>query len=126
MTADQIGGEYVWYVPDGYYPETSTGDFPSHEALCVLNTNEEDAHITIELYFEDREPMEGFEVLCKGKRTQHIRMDRITNKDGEGVPKGVPYAMVVKSDQRIIAQYSRMDTTQPAMALMTTMAYPLK
>ena len=72
MTADQIGGEYVWYVPDGYYPETSTGDFPSHEALCVLNTNEEDAHITIELYFEDREPMGGFEVLCKGKRTQHI------------------------------------------------------
>jgi hypothetical protein len=38
----------------------------------------------------------------------------------------VPYAMMVNSGENIIVQYSRMDTTQAEMALMTTMAFPLK
>jgi hypothetical protein len=33
--------------------------------------------------------------------------------------------MMVESDVEIIVQYSRMDTTQAEMALMTTMAFPL-
>lgn len=117
-------GAKVWLIPDGYYPEFSSGKFPSHEAICVLNPGKQDAEISITLYFEDRDKMEGFKAICKAERTNHIRMDQIKNYDGAGVPVGVAYAMMVESNTEIIVQYSRMDTTQAEMALMTTMAYP--
>lgn len=118
-------GAKVWLIPDGYYPEFSSGKFPSHEAICVLNPGKQDAEISITLYFEDRDKMEGFKAVCKAERTNHIRMDRIKNSDGVGVPVGVAYAMMVQSNTEIIVEYSRMDTTQAEMALMTTMAYPV-
>ena len=119
-------GAKVWLIGDGFYPPHSSGEFPSHESICVLNPGSREAKINITLYFEDREKMEGFTAACAAERTKHIRMDRIKNKDGKSVPVGVPYAMMVVADTEIIVQYSRMDTTQPAMALMTTMAYPLR
>lgn len=118
-------GVKTWYVPDGYYPTISNGSFPSHEAICVLNTGEEDAHIEITLYFEDKEKMTGFKAVCKAGRTNHIRMDKLKDETGRGVPQGVPYAMMVSSDENIIVQYSRMDTSQAEMALMSTMAFPM-
>jgi hypothetical protein len=91
----------------------------------VLNTSDQDAEITMTLYFEDREKMGGFKAVCKAERTNHIRMDKIRNEEGIGVPRGVPYAILVESNVEIVVQYSRMDTTQAEMALMTTIAYPL-
>jgi len=119
-------GSRLWFIPDGYYPVNSNGLFPSHESICVLNPGKKDANIEITLYFEDRDKMEGFKASCKAERTHHIRMDKISSVSGEKVPKGVPYAMMVKSDVDIIVQYSRMDTSQAEMALMSTMAYPIK
>lgn len=118
-------GSNVWFVPDAYYPTISNGHFPSHEAICVLNPGDRDAEIDIILYFEDRDKMTGFKAVCMGERTNHIRMDKLTDVNGNAVPKGVPYAMMIASSEKIIVQYSRMDTTQAEMALMTTMAYPL-
>lgn len=120
-------GSKVWFIPDGYYSSISSGKlFKSHEAICVLNTGRKDANISITLYFEDRDCMTGFKAVCKAERTNHIRMDNIKNKKGESVPMDVPYAMMVESDTEIIVQYSRMDTSQAEMALMSTIAYPLK
>lgn len=127
MIEKRIGGEYCWYIPDGFFPPTnSPGHYVSHEAICVLNAGKADAHINITLYFEDREPMKDFIVECKAERTNHIRMDKLKDTNGKGVPKDAPYAMMVESDQLIIVQYSRLDTTQAEMSLMTTMAYPFK
>ncbi len=117
-------GARTWFIPDGYYPERSSGDLPSHEAICVLNAGSIDAEISITLYFENKPKMGGFTVICPAERTMHIRMDRIKDAQGRGVPKGEPYAMLVTSNTEIVVQYSRMDTTQAAMALMTTIAYP--
>lgn len=116
----------TWYVPDGFYPPVSNGLYPSHEAICVLNPGNRDANIEITLYFETEEKIGGFKAVCKAERTNHIRMDRLKNTNNESVPKGIPYAMMVQSDENIIVQYSRLDTSQPEMALMTTMGYPLK
>ena len=44
--------------------------------------------------------------------------------EGMLIPKGTPYALEVESNLPIIVQFSRMDATQPANTLMTTMAYP--
>jgi len=119
-------GSKVWFIPDGYWPTVSNGLFPSHEAICVLNPTKKDANIEITLYFEDRDKMDGFKTVCKAERTHHIRMDKLKDEKGRPVPRGVPYAMMVRSDVEVIVQYSRMDTSQAEMTLMTTIAYPVQ
>ena len=118
-------GKKVWLIADGFWPTVSNGQ-PSHEAVCVLNTGAADANITITLFFEDRAELSGFEARCPARSTRHIRLDSIKNGKGETVPRGVPYALLIESDAPIVAQYSRLDTTQAELALMTTIAYPVE
>ena len=121
-----IHGSKTWFVPDCYWPEITTeGHYVSHEAICMLNTQAQDAHIRLTLYFEDRDPIEGFAAQCPARRTHHVRLDRLTDARGEHIPMGVPYAVMVQSDVPVIVQYSRLDTTQVNESLMTTMAHPL-
>jgi hypothetical protein len=114
-------GARVWLVPDGFIPEESSGSQESHEAICVLNTSEEEARISISFYFEDREPVKDVAVVVPPERTRHIRTDGMHEAE---IPRGVPYAIRIESSVPVTVQYSRMDTTQPALSLMTAMAYP--
>ena len=118
-------GKKVWLIPDGFLHSVSLNDQVSHEAVCVLNTSDKDAVISLTLYFEDRDAMTGFKADCKAGRTHHIRLDRIVSENGEKIPRDVPYALLVESTQPIVAQYSRLDTSAVEMALMTTIAYPV-
>lgn len=120
----QTTGAKLWIVPDGYLPARSTGDLPSHESTCVLNLGPRQAVVTMRVYFEDREPMEGFRVVCPPKRTIHIRLDTLKNDRQQSIPTGVPFALKVESNVPVIVQHTRLDSTQPALALMTTMAFP--
>ena len=116
-------GKTTWFIPDGYMSDTVKGEFVSHEAVCVLNLSGETAHIDLTLYFEDCEPLRGFHATCDHERTHHIRLDKLKNPAGEEIPRDVPYAMLVESSTPIVVQYSRLDTAQAEMALMTTIAY---
>jgi len=118
-------GKKTWLIPDGFYNSKSTGQAVSHEAICVLNTSNEDAAIDITLYFEDRDKITGFKAVCPAGRTNHIRMDMLRSEKGETVPTDTAYAMLAESSVEVVMQYSRLDTSQPEMALMTTMAYPV-
>ncbi len=119
-------GKKVWMIPDGFLHSVSLNDQVSHEAVCVLNTSEKDAMISLTLYFEDREPMTGFKAVCGAGRTHHIRLDRIVSEKGEKIPRDTPYALLVESTEPVVAQYSRLDTSAVEMALMTTIAYPVE
>ena len=121
-------GKTTWMIPDTYLQkkENSRSSDPadrSHEAICVLNTSDNDAHIALTLFFEDREPNTAFTSFCGARRTHHIRLDKIRDKDGNGIPEAVPYAILIESDTPIVVQYSRLDTSAAEMALMTTIAY---
>ncbi|WP_438448694.1 sensory rhodopsin transducer [Gorillibacterium sp. sgz5001074] len=117
-------GHRSWYIPDSYIPTVSSGQLISHEAICVLNTGMEDARLRVNVFFEDRDPIEGIEILLPARRTGHFRTDRL-EKDGHKIPKGVPYALEVESNVPVIVQYSRLDATQAENSLMTTMAFPV-
>ena len=108
------------YIPDCYWPETDNGAYVSHEAVCVLNTNASPATVNLTLFFEDRPKIEGFSVVVPGERTMHIRMDKLKGDDGTVVPRGVPYALMIESDQEVTLQYTRVDTTQPELTIATT------
>ena len=116
-------GARVWLVPDGFIPEESTGAQESHEAICVLNTSAEQARLSVSFYFEDRDPVKDVVIIVPPERTRHIRTDKM---DGVEIPRGVPYAVRVESSVPVTIQCSRMDTTQPALSLMTAMAYPVE
>lgn len=116
-------GKCEWFIPDAFFPVKDNGDYVSHEAICLLNTGDKDANVEFTLYFENDEPMKGFSAVCKAERTNHVRMDKIVSIDGKKVPRGVPYAVLVKSDNPIVVQYSRCDTTQSELAFMGVIAY---
>jgi hypothetical protein len=119
-------GAYVWLIPDGYIPEESTATLLSHESICVLNAADEQAHLSITFYFEDRDPIRDVRVTVPPERTRHIRTDLPEHLGGATVPKGVPYAVRVACDVPVTVQHSRVDTSQEALALMTTMAHPVR
>lgn len=117
-----LGGR-TWLIPDGYQPVGDAGDLDSHEAVCVLNTGVQVAHLELTAYLEDAPPVGPFQIEVAGQRTRHIRVDSLVTSHGERVPVDVPYAMVVNSDVPISVQHSRMDLRSPSMALMTTLAH---
>ena len=88
-------GKKTWLIADCFYPAVSTVA-KSHEAICVLNTGLKEAQITLTLYFEDA-PKRVFRAVCPGERTHHIRMDKLVDENGEGVPSEKPYAVLVES-----------------------------
>ena len=118
-------GKTTWIIPDMFWPKDVAGGnaYGSHEAVCVLNTSDKDCEIGLTLYFEDREPVIGFRAVCPARRTNHIRLDKIKDAEGNPIPRETAYAMVVNCSVPAVVQYTRVDTALPAFALTTTMAY---
>ena len=117
-------GKKIWAIAEGYIPGYSNGpppDFISHEAACILNTSDEDAHVQIMLYFSDKEPVGPYHVIVPARRTKHLRFNNLT--DPQPVPLETDYSSVFISDQPIVLQYTRLDSRQNANALITTIAY---
>jgi hypothetical protein len=116
-------GKKVWLIPDAFLNSVSQNKNISHEAICVVNTSDVDAKIDLTLFFEDRDAITDFSSQCGAMKTHHIRLDKIRSAEGKQIPHDVPYAILVESNTPIVVQYSRLDTSSPEMALMTTIAY---
>lgn len=117
-------GRRHWAIAEGYIPSWSHGqrpEFESHETACILNTSDLDAHVTITVYFADREPAGPYRLLVGARRTRHVRFNDL--EDPEPIPKGSSYASVIESDVPIVVQHTRLDSRQAQNALITTIAY---
>lgn len=118
-------GAHRWVIAEGYIPEDSTGPQPqmlSHETACILNTGDTEAHVTITAFFADREPAGPYRVTVPPRRTLHQRFNNLT--DPEPIPRGTDYSSVIESDVPIVVQHTRLDSRQPANALLSTVAFP--
>ena len=72
------GGSKVWFVADGWMPlehETKDVDYRGHEAIMILNTNNKDAEVLMDIYFEKKEPIEGIRLVVPARRIRCFRMD---------------------------------------------------
>ena len=118
-----MAGKTKWFVPDGYLPADSSHGVESHEAACLLNTSDRDARIAFTFYFEDREQVGPVEVVVGSRRTRHVRLDDPAAVGGVELPRGVPFAYAVESDEPVVLQHSRLDTSAGAYALFTTIGY---
>lgn len=118
-------GRKTWAIAEGYIPGWSNGpapEFTSHEAFCILNTNDEEAHIELMIYYHDQEPVGPYKITVPPRRTTHFRFNNLT--DPEPVPLGKSYASVYQSDVPIVIQHTRLDSRQAENALLSTIAFP--
>jgi hypothetical protein len=111
-------GRRRWFVPDAYLP----AEAPSHESACLLNVGERDARVRFTFFFEDRDPLGPVELTLAARRTWHVRLDDPAVLGGLELPRGVPYAYAVESDEPVVLQHSRLDTSA-GYTLFTTIAY---
>ena len=117
-------GRRRWAIAEGWIPSQSTGDDPatmSHETACLLNAGDRDAHVTITIHFEDREPVGPYRITVGARRTRHVRLDQL--RDPAPVPRDTAYASVIESDVPIVVQHTRLDSRPHANALLSTTAY---
>lgn len=120
----QAIGKKRWAIAEGFIPPGSTGDgrqFVSHETACILNAGDNDARISIMVFYEDREPAGPYRVLVPAERTHHLRFNDLT--DPEPIPPGTDYASVIESDVPVVVQHTRLDSRQAELALLTTIAF---
>ncbi len=118
-------GAKTWAIAEGYIPSASTGEGPeleSHEAACILNAGGDHADVEITVFFADREPAGPYRLEVPALRTLHMRFNDLD--DPEPIPRGTSYAAVIESSHPIVVQHTRLDSRQPALALLSTVAHP--
>lgn len=115
----------VWAIAEGYIPGRSFSDereLVSHEAACILNPTDTPASIEITIYFTDREPAGPYKATIEPRRSRHLRFNDLS--DPEPVPRDTPYSSVISSDVPVIVQHTRLDSRDPHIALLSTVAFP--
>ncbi len=119
-------GHRCWAIADGYIPAWSNGPPPemeSHEGLCILNAGGDPASVAVTAYFEDREPSGPYRFTVAPRRTLHIRLEKLD--DPAPIPRGLGYALVVRSDRPVVVQQTRLDSRQAENAIFSTIAFPV-
>lgn len=116
-------GKKRWAIPEGYIPSESVSTdraLISHETACILNAGDDAAHITLTVFFTNREPV-NYKVTVPARRTFHLRFNDL--KEPEPVPLDTDYSSVFESDVPITVQHTRLDSRRAEISLLTTIAY---
>jgi len=117
-------GRRRWAIAEGYIPSESSFSeraLISHETACILNATDRDAHVTITIFFADREPAGPYRLTIPARRTVHLRFNDLN--DPHPVPRDTDYASVFESDVPIVVQHTRLDSRRAEVSLLSTMAY---
>jgi hypothetical protein len=126
MNKHTQNGSKTWFVADGYLPpkeRTEDAGFEGHEAIMILNCNEDKATVLMDVYYEDKEPVENIELEVPAKRIRCFRMDHPDEIGGLQIARLEQYALRFRSDVEVIVQYGRMDITQPNLAYIGCMGF---
>jgi len=118
-------GKCRWAIAEGYIPAWSHGPAPqmtSHEAACILNAGDREAHVRITVFFSDRPTVGPYEFTIPPERTKHIRFNDLSSP--QTIPEDTDFSSVIESDVPVVVQHTRLDSRQDANALLSTIAYP--
>lgn len=117
-------GRTRWAIAEGYIPSESCSTdraFLSHETACILNAGDREAHVSITVFFSDRDPAGPYRLVIPPRRTYHLRFNDL--KDPEPIPFDTDYSSVFESDVPIVVQHTRLDSRRAEIALLSTIAY---
>ncbi len=126
----RVIGRRVWIFPDGdlpplqpYDPTLKNDQTHGHESLVVLNAGARDATLRLTVYFSDKPPVVIEPLRVAAERVACYRTDEPVGPGRIRIPEG-QYALVLKSDEPVVAQMGRMDIRQPNLAYYTVMGFP--
>jgi hypothetical protein len=119
-------GNTIWMIPGGHIPLASTGkepEFVSRDVVCILNTSKQEAHVTLTIYYTNREPAGPYKLIIKARSVRNLRFNDLV--DPEPIPLDTDYAVLVQSNIPVVVQFTRVDTGGPELAGITGMAFPV-
>lgn len=119
-------GHRTWVVPGGRMPLRSTGpepEFTGRDELFILNTGDTEAGLSLKIFYADREPVGPYELTVAARRVRCMRCNDLI--DPEAMPLGVEYGVLVESNEPIVVQFARVDTSQDALAMLGSLAFPV-
>jgi len=120
------GGSKLWFIADGYLPLQARSDhtgFEGHEAIMILNCGDQAAQVLMDVFFENREPIEGVKLSVPARRVKCFRMDHPGEIGGVEIKRLDQYALRFRSDVEIVVQYGRMDISQDNLAYIGMMGH---
>jgi len=110
-------GKNIWLFPDGELPEQDKGSpYQAHEALIILNTSDKKAKIKMDVYFSDKNPIEGIDLEVNPKRVKCFRLDKPEEIQEVKIPRHVQYALRIESNTKVVATFGRLDTSSEKLA----------
>ena len=121
-----MGGKKSWYIVDGYRPPIKPSkdiSYEGHECIMILNTNSANANVKINIYYEDKEPVEGIPLTVPAKRIFAFRSSDDKVLGGIKLDVSEQYSLCITSDVDIVVQYGRLDVQQSNLAYLALMGY---
>lgn len=115
-------GKKHWVFADGDLPPAGNQEPLGHEALIIVNQNGQKADLSIEILFEDKEPVKNLTLSLDGERVKCIRLDKPICDQQYQIPFG-QYALVLHSNVPVVAVFGRLDVRQPNMAYYPVQGY---
>lgn len=107
--AEKVLGYTNYMFIDGDLPGNGDDmDLPGHEAMMITNKNTQDAHILVNLYFEDKDPVMGLHLTVPAQRVICIRMDLPICDEKFQIPFG-QYSCELECDIPVCASFGRLD-----------------
>ncbi|AGF72058.1 sensory rhodopsin transducer [Corynebacterium halotolerans] len=104
-------GRTTWVFSAGFAPSQSTGrepEFTSRNTLCLLNTGDTPACVSLMVYHEDSDPVGAYEIRVEPRRVKHQRINGLI--EPEAVPLDVPLGLVLEPDVPVVAQLYYLDS----------------
>lgn len=100
-------GKKVWVFPDAELPPVGVNAIPGHESIIVTNTGDQDATIKISFIYTDKEPYEHPLLTVGARRVRCLRTNEAKDFGEHTAEIGEQYAILLESDQPVVAQYGR-------------------
>ena len=97
-----------------------------HETLFLLNAGDEPAHVTLSIYFSDRDPLGPFTYVVDARRTTQVDLATIEEipRDRHELARQVfDVASLVESNKPIVVLATRRRTAEPDAAPLTQIAF---
>lgn len=85
-----------------------TGKDITFESITVTNINETPAHLTFDIYFDNREPVKGLTYTLQAERVFSFSLDKPFSDQQYKIPLG-QYSLVLRSDVPVVAVLMRQE-----------------
>ena len=118
-------GRKTWAIPGGHIPLKSNGhepEFTSRDEAHLLNTGDSDAHLEITVYYAGRDPAGPYRICVSARRVRVVRFNDLI--DPQALPLDEDFACVITSDEPVVVQFSRQDTSQAENARLSALGFP--